>query len=363
LSEENWALKNNITVILSAPRKGEARMGDGHRKPSAALLELANGFRVSQAIHVAATLGIADLLKDGARSSDDLAAATGTHAGALYRLLRALATVGVFREESGRHFALTPLSECLRSGAPEPVGPWAVHIGEPGLWQAWGSLLDSVRTGENAFRRVHGMSTWDYYARNPTAGAIFDRAMTGHSRLQANAVLKAYDFGRFGCVLDVGGGHGTLLSAVLAKHRSLRGVLFDQPHVVAGAEPVLRAAGVADRCQVVGGDFFEALPRGGDAHMLKFILHDWEDKEATAILRNCRRALPPDGTLLVIDSEIGPPNEDALNKFRDLIMLVHPGGRERTREEWAALFAAAGFRLVGATPTESGLSVIEGVPT
>ncbi len=337
-------------------------MDKGGQRPSAALLDLVNGFRVSQAIHVAATLGIADLLKNGSRGSDELAAATGTHAGALYRLLRALASVGVFREDADRHFALTPLSECLRSDAREPVGPWAVQIGEPGFWQAWGGLLDSVRTGENAFRRVHGVSNWDYHARNPTAGAIFDRAMTAHSRLQADNVLNAYDFGRFGCVLDVGGGHGMLLSAVLAKHRSLRGILFDQPHVVASAEPVLRAAGVADRCQVVGGDFFEALPNGADAHLMKWILHDWEDSDATAILRNCRRAIAPNGRLLVVDSELSPANEGALNKFRDLTMLVVTGGRERTRKEWAALFAAGGFRLTGSTPTESGLNVIEGVP-
>ena len=337
-------------------------MDKGDQRPSAAFLDLINGFRVSQAIHVAATLGIADLLKDGPRSSDDLASATGTHADALYRLLRALASVSVFREDADRRFALTPLGECLRSDAHEPMGPWAVHIGQPGFWQAWGSLLDSVRTGENAFRRVHGVSVWDYYARNPTAGAIFDRAMTGLSRRQASAVLKTYDFEQFRCVLDVGGGHGLLLSAILAKHQSLRGVLFDQPHVVEGAEPVLRAAGVADRCQVVGGDFFEALPDGGDAHLLKFILHDWEDAQATAILRNCWHAIAPEGRLLVIDSEIAPPNEGDLGKFRDLTMLVGPGGRERTREEWTALFAAGGFRLVRATPTEAGLSIIEGVP-
>lgn len=337
-------------------------MDKGDQRASAAFLDLINGFRVSQAIHVAATLGIADLLRDGPRSSDDLAAATGTHADALYRLLRALASVSVFREDPDRRFALTPLGECLRSDAHEPMGPWAVHIGQPEVWRAWGELLDSVRTGENAFCRVHGVNTWEYYVRNPQAGAIFDRAMTGLSRRQANVVLKAGNFERFRCVVDVGGGHGLLLSAILAHHQLLRGVLFDQPHVVAGSEPVLRAAGVADRCQVVGGDFFEALPDGGDAHVLKFILHDWEDAQATAILRTCRRAIAPNGKLLVIDSEISPPNEGPLGKFRDLNMLVHPGGRERTRKEWMALFAAGGFRLVRATPTEASLSIIEGDP-
>jgi precorrin-6B methylase 2 len=332
------------------------------RRRSAALLDLVNGFRVSQAIHVAATLGIADLLKNGARSSDDLAEATGTHAGSLYRLLRALASIGVFREDADQRFALTPFSDCLQSDAPEPVGQWAVYIGQPEYWQAWGHLLDSVRTGEHAFRHAHGMNTWEYYARNPEAGAAFDRAMTSRSRRQANVVLKACDFGRFACVVDVGGGHGALLAEILAKHQAIRAVLFDQPHVVAGAEQLLRAFGVADRCQVVGGDFFEAVPSGGDAYVLKFILHDWEDEQATAILQTCRRAIAPTGRLLVIESEISPPNEGATDKFLDLTMLVHTGGRERTREEWVALFATAGFRLVSATPTEAQVSIIEGVP-
>jgi len=334
----------------------------GDESPSAKLQALASGFRVSQAIHVAATLGIADLLKDGPRSSDDLAVATGTHADALYRLLRALASVGVFREDADRRFALSSLSECLRSDAPEPVRPWAVHIGQPEVWQAWGCLLESVRTGENAFHRVHGMNTWEYYARNPEAGAIFDSAMTGNSHRQANAVLKAYDFETFRCVVDVGGGHGLLLSAILAKHRSLQGVLFDQSHVVAGAEPVLRTAGVADRCRIVEGNFFERVPGGGDAYVLKLILHDWEDDDATSILRSCRRAMTPKGKLLIIEHEIAAPNEGPRGKFVDLTMLVHPGGRERTHEQWESLFAAGGFRPPSVTRTEIGLSIIEGVP-
>jgi len=338
-------------------------MDSSDQKPSAVLLDMVNGFKVSQALHAVATIGIADLLKNGPRSSGDLAAATGTHEGSLYRLLRALASIGVLREGSDRRFALTPLGECLQSDAPEPIGPWAVFVGQPEYWQAWGHLLDSVRTGGHAFRRAHGMSTWEYYERNPEAGAAFDHAMTSRSRRQANAVLDAYDFAQFACVVDVGGGRGALLAEILAKHHSVRAVLFDQPHVVAGAERLLRAYGVADRCQVVGGNFFATVPSGGDAYVLKFILHDWEDERATAILRNCRRAIGPNGRLLVIESEISPPNEGAAGKFLDLTMLVHTGGRERTHDEWAALFATAGFRLVGATPSHAQVSIIEGVPT
>lgn len=331
-------------------------------KPSVALRRLSNGYQVSQAIHVAATLGLADLLKDGARSSDELAAATGTHAPSLYRLLRALAGVGVFREEADRRFAPTPLGECLRFDAPEPVGGWAAFIGESYHWQAWSQLLYSIQTGESAFRHVHGMDSWSYRARHPELSATFDRAMTDSSRQVAQAVLAAYDFGQFARLVDVGGGQGAFLAAVLAQCPGVQGVLFDQPHVVAGADRVLQAAGVADRCRVVGGSFFESVPDGGDGYMLKAVLHDWDDEPAVAILRSCRRAMPAQGKLLVIERSIEGPNEDPDGKFSDLNMLVSLGGRERTGHEYATLFAAADFQLAGATRTEIEISVIEATP-
>lgn len=337
-------------------------MNKNASRASTALLTLINGFQVSQAIHVAARLGIADLLTGGPRSSEDLAAATGAHAPSLYRLLRALASVGVLYEDTDRRFSLTPLGDCLRSDSRSPVGPWASYIGEPAYRLAWGQLEHSVRTGETAFRHVHGMSAYEYRARNPEAGAIFDQAMTALSRGTNEVLLDAYDFGRFRCVVDLGGGQGALLAAILAKYRSVRGVLFDQPHVVEGAEHVLKAAGVADRCRIVAGSFFEGVPNGGDAYTLKFVLHNWADEEAVAILRMCRRAIAPDGALLAIEREVGPPNEDPRVKLGDLNMLVGPGGRERTRKEFEALFAAGGFRLVGATPTQAQISIIEGVP-
>jgi O-methyltransferase/methyltransferase family protein len=330
--------------------------------PAAALLRLVNGYRVSQAIYVATALGIADLLAGGPQSSDELAAGTGSHPGAMYRLLRALAAVGVFHEASGRRFTLTPLSHCLRSDAPEPVGPTAISTMSPPMWQAWGALLHGVRTGENAFRQVHGVDVWTYRERHPEASAVFDRAMTATMRRVTAAVLAAYDFSRFGTVVDVGGGQGALLAAILRAHPTVRGVLFDQPHVVGRGEDVVRIAGVAGRCDVVGGSFFERVPDGGDAHVLRWIIHDWPDADATAILRNCRRAIGPQGRLLVIEQEIEPPNAGAPAKLADLQMLVGAGGRERTLEEYAALFAAAGFRLVGATSTRAGESIVEGIP-
>lgn len=331
-------------------------------RPSAVLMRLVNGYRVSQAIHVAAVLGIADLLKDRPCGSDEIAAAAGANPESLYRLLRALASIGVFREADDRRFALTPLGDCLRSDAPEPIGPWARFVGCPSNREAWGDLLHSVRTGETAFRHLHSMGVWEYRAQHPEDGAMFDAAMTANSRRLALSVLAAYDFGRFGRIVDVGGGQGAFLAAILIKHLATVGVLIDQPHVVAQAGPVLRGAGVADRCRIVGGDIFDAVPGGGDAYVLKVILHDWDDERAIAILRTCRRAVGPTGRLLVVDRVVGPPNEDEEGKFLDLHMLAETGGRERTRDEWASLLAQAGFHLAEVVATKGPMCVIEGTP-
>jgi hypothetical protein len=328
--------------------------------PTQALRRLVNGYQVTQAIHVAATLGIADLLRGGPRSSADLAAATETHGPSLHRVLRALAALGVLREEDDGRFSLTAIGECLRSDAAEPVGGWADYVGRPAHFQAWGALLHTVRTGENAFTSVHGTDVWEYRARHPQDGVVFDRAMTDISR-RANAhLLEAYDFGGLRLVVDVGGGHGALLAAVLAAHPALRGVVFDQPHVVAGAPEVLTAAGVADHCEVVGGSFFESVPAGGDAYLLKAILHDWEDDDAVRILRSCRAAIAEGGAVLVVERELGAANENPDAKLSDLNMMVGPGGRERTREQFAELLCAGGFALDRVVPTAVGLSVFEG---
>ena len=325
------------------------------------LWNLVNGFRVSQALYVAATLGLADLLKNGARTADELAVDAGAHPEALYRLLRALASVGVFHEEEGKRFSLTPLGDSLRSDATTPLAGWAAFIGRPYLWEAWGNLLHSVRTGENAFRHVHGTDVWDYRTRHPEESPIFDRAMTDLTRSVNASILEAFDFGRFSTITDIGGGQGALLAAILARHAGLQGVLFDQPHVVSRASDVLETAGVADRCQVIAGDFFEAVPDGADAYLLKWIIHDWEDPEAISILRTCRNAMTSDATLLLIERIVGAPNDDPATKFSDLNMLVMPGGKERTIEEYRALLASAGLRLESASGGNP-VAVIEAVP-
>jgi SAM-dependent methyltransferase len=323
------------------------------------LRQMLNGYQVSQALHVAATLGVPDLLAGGPRTRDELSTLTGTHPDALYRLLRALASVGVLREEDGRRFSSTPLGDGLRTDAPQSLAGMAESIGQPYRWQPWAELLHSVRTGENAFRHVHGMDVWEYRRLHPAEGAAFDRAMTANTRGVDEAVLAVYDFSRFGTVVDVGGGHGALLGAILAQHPAMRGVLFDQPQVAAGARVALVAAGVGERCQVVGGSFFEALPEGGDAYVMKSIIHDWEDAESIAILRRCAEVLRPGSAVLLIERDLPGPNQGMESKLSDLNMLVLPGGRERTLAEYQALFEAAGLRFVGATPTDVGVSIIE----
>jgi hypothetical protein len=330
--------------------------------PFSDLMRLVNGYQITQAIHIAARLGIADLIRDGVREVDALAAGTGTHSKSLYRVMRALSAVGVFNEAPERCFSLTPVGSCLCSDAPNPVGPWASFVGRPYVWQAWGDLLYSVQTGENAFRHVHGTDVWTYRAAHPKEGAVFDRAMTAISHSAARAVATSYDFTGFDCVADVGGGQGALLAEILVSHPELRGILFDQPHVVSRADDTLRSAGVADRCRIVTGSFFDSLPEGADAYVLKAIPHDWDDANAVSILRVCRRAAGSRGKLLIVERLIAPPNEGPETKFSDLNMLVSPGGQERTREQFAQLFAASGFRLSSVTPTGTRVHVIEGQP-
>ncbi|MDM0078219.1 methyltransferase [Variovorax sp. J2P1-59] len=328
--------------------------------PAITIRRLIDGYQVSQAIHVAATLGIADLLAKGSRTADALAADTGTHAPTLYRLLRALASVEILREGNGRTFELAPLGQQLRADTAGSMAGWAAFIGSPGYWQAWGGLLHSVRTGENAFQHVHGADVWSYRASRPEESALFDRAMTALSRQASAALLAACDFGRFRTVVDVGGGTGALLAAVLTAHPGLQGILFDQPHVVAAAGAFMQRAGVSDRARIVGGSFFDEVPEGADAYVLRSVVHDWDDVDGVRILATVRKAMAADGCVLLVERVIAPPNEGRDAKFSDLNMLVAPGGRERTREEFEALLGPAGLR-VAAVIDAGAFGVIEAV--
>jgi len=326
------------------------------------LLRLVSGFHVTQTIHAAVELGVPDLLANGERTSDELAEASGADPPTLYRLLRALASLGVLREADGRRFSLTELGQPLRADVPGSVRGWVRLTGRDYVWRSWGNLTNAVREGENSFRMLHGTDIWTWRAEHPEESAVFDEAMKSLTGGANAAILAAYDFGRFGTIVDVAGGTGALIAAVLAAHPDVRGVLFDQEHVVSGAEPILRAAGVLDRCEIVSGSFFESVPEGGDAYLLKWIIHDWEDEESVAILRTCRSAMGPDSVVLLVERHLGSPNEDAAAKLADLNMLVMPGGRERTQEEYAALFGRAGLRYVSTSLAANGQAVVEAAP-
>jgi SAM-dependent methyltransferase len=325
------------------------------------LINLTAGKWVSQAIAVAAEFGIADLLKDGPRSAADIARAANVSEDGVYRLLRALGSVGLFAETGERRFRLTPLGKRLRTDSPEAIGGYARFVGHESTWQPWGELRHSVHTGEPAFDHVFAMPIFEYYAKMPQAAAVFDAAMTSISTFESQAVVAAYDFSDVGTLVDVAGGHGLLIAAILKANRKIGGILFDLPHVTAGAPALLQSRGLVDRCQIVSGDFFESVPEGGDAYMMKHIIHDWDDERAIQILMNCHRAMRPGGKVLIVDAVIPTGNAAHFGKLLDLEMLVlTPRGRERTKLEFQNLLKRSGFRLRRVVPTETHLSVVEG---
>ncbi len=327
--------------------------------PQQQLAGMITGYWVSQAVYVAAKLGLADRLADGPRTADDLARNTGTQPRPLYRLLRALASVGVFAEDAAHRFGLTPLADCLQSNVPGSQWAMAVMAGEE-HYAAYGDLLSSVRTGRPAFETVYGQPVFDFLAEHPEQAALFDRAMVSVHGRETAAMLDAYDFSGVRVLADLGGGNGSVLTAVLGRHPALRGILFDLPGVAERARADIEAAGLAGRCQVVGGSFFESVPGGADAYLMRHIIHDWDDEHSARILRNVHRATGAGGRLLVVESVIPPGNEPAFAKLLDLTMLVIPGGQERTRAEYEALFQSGGFRLTRVVPTRADVSVIEG---
>jgi hypothetical protein len=320
-----------------------------------------SGYWVSQAIYVVAKLRIADLLAEGPRGVDELAGATGVHARSLYRVLRALASTGVFREEGSRRFALTPTAELLRSDAAESQRPLALMMGEE-QYQAYGHLLHTVRTGETAFEAVFGKPIFDYLGEHPEQAATFDAAMTAIHGRETEAMLAAYDLSAIGVLADIGGGNGSTLRGVLRRYPAMNGILFDQAHVVERARSAIAADGLAARCQTVAGSFFDSVPAGADAYLLRHIIHDWDDDKAGLILRHVHRAMGAGARLLVVESVIPADNAPSFGKLLDLTMMVSPGGLERTEDEFRVLLESAGFTLSRIVPTTAEVCVVEGVP-
>jgi len=321
--------------------------------------QMITGYWISQAIYAAAKFAIADHLKDGPKTVGELAGATSTNPDALYRLLRALASVGIFAEGDSRRFSLTPLAEPLRSDVAGSKRALALMSGDE-QFRTWTEIDYSIRTGKVAFDKVFGKPIFDYLGEHPDKARIFDAAMVGIHGRESNAILNAYDFSVFGVVADIGGGNGSQMTEILKKHSRMKGILFDLPHVIERAQERIQASGLLDRCKLVAGSFFDAVQEGADAYVLRHMIHDWDEEKCLTILRNCHRAMPPASKLLVIESVIPPGNDPFHGKFLDLVMLLIPGGKERTEAEYRTLFERAGFELTRIVPTGSEVSIIEG---
>jgi cyclopropane fatty-acyl-phospholipid synthase-like methyltransferase len=323
-------------------------------------MEWIHAYWMSRCVYVVAKLGIADLLQESPQNCDTLATLTNTNGDALYRILRALASVGIFAEVKPRYFGLTPLADNLQSNHPESVRAMAILRGEEHYYKAWGDLMYSLQTGESAFERLYGMDLFQYNDQDSTQGEIFDRAMA-ESQEENALVLEAYDFSSIDKLVDIGGGKGHLLATVLQAYPRITGILFDRPDVVERAKNSWDSA-LRNRCEFIGGSFFETIPTEADAYILKHIIQDWDDERSLAILQRCHQAMKAQDRLLVIDFVIPPGNEFYGSKFIDVNMLVMcPGGRIRTEEEFQELFQAAGFIITKIIPTESEVSIIEAV--
>ncbi|MBA2558655.1 MAG: O-methyltransferase [Propionibacteriales bacterium] len=332
---------------------------------SVQMLLLVTGKWVSQSIYVTAKLGLADLLAKEPQTAEQLAAATGVAPTPLYRCLRAAASVGVFQEHPGGIFTLTPLAETLMTDVAGSMRHAAIMFGEDFMWRPYGHIMHTVRTGQVAFNELFGVrDMFEYFKAHPDVEAVFNDAMTGLTTGSAAETAESYDFSRFGCVADIGGGHGYLLASILAQHPKVQGLLFDRPGVIEGAENVLAEARVEERVIRSGGDFFEAVPAGADAYVIKSVLHDWDDEQCLQILRNVLVALDgkPDGRVIIVESIVPELNEWDFSKLMDIEMMVNVGGRERTRTEWAALLERSGFQLTDVIPSVPPNWIIEGTP-
>jgi hypothetical protein len=325
------------------------------------LSEMIMGMGITQMIYAVAKLGIADLLKDDAKNYLELAKSTQTHAPSLYRILRSLASIGIFAEVNDGHFQLTPLAEYLRSDIPNSMQGLAIWMGSDNFrWQTWDKILYSLKTGKPAFDFVHQMPIFEYFEKNPEAGDIFNQAMSSTSAIYNRAIVADYDFSSIKTLVDIGGGQGFFLTGILQANPDLKGIVYDLPHVVTKATKEIEALKLNQRCTIASGSFLKFVPSGGDAYIMKLVLHDWDDLKAIQILKNCHAAMGENSRLLIVENVVSSGNQPSHGKLTDIeMLLMTSGGRERTKDEFAQLFAAAGFQLTKITPTSCPLSVIE----
>ncbi len=329
--------------------------------PHAQVIQMATAYWVSKVVYAAAKLDLADRLADGAKTAEELAGPTETHAPTLHRLMRTLASLGILTEKEEARFALTPLGETLKTGAPGSARASVLTMGAPMFVNSFENIMHSLKTGETGFEAAHGMPVFDYLAQHPEEASMFSETMVGFHGGETPAVAAAYDFSQFETIVDVGGATGNMLSAILTQHAGPRGVLFDMPHVAADAPAFLEERGVADRISIETGSFFESVPAGGDAYILSHIIHDWTEQQCLTILGNVRRAMAPDGKLLIVEFVLPEGDTPHLGKIADMVMLVIPGGQERTADEYDVLLKKAGFRMTRVIPTESPVSIVEAV--
>jgi SAM-dependent methyltransferase len=340
---------------MESTAQPEAQIGP---PPQAVIMHLSMGAMITQAIFVATKLGVADILAGDEKHIDEIASVAGAHSPSLYRILRSLASLGVFAETTPRKFMNTPVSEVLRSGIPGSMRDSMIFMGEPWHYNVWANMLHSAKTGGTAWKETHGEEVFEWFAHEPEASAIFNGCMSELSAGAAPAIVAAYDFSGFDTIVDIAGGHGFLLSQILKANPNLKGILFDLEHVIAGSEEMLRLHGVADRVRTTSGDFFVEVP-SADAYIMKHIIHDWDDERAIKIMQTIHRAMKDGGKLLLSEMVIPEGNGPHPGKMLDLEMLTSAGGIERTEAEYANLFERSGFRLDRIVPTTSPHSVIE----
>jgi hypothetical protein len=327
--------------------------------PHAQLVQIATAHWGSQILYVAAKLNLADHLAHGPKSAQELAGPTATHAPSLYRLMRTLASLGILTEDATHRFAVTPLGDALKTGAPGAARATILTVANETWVQGFGQLLYSVQTGKSGFEKMLGMPIFDWLAKNPEEASLFSETMVGIHGGEPPAIAAAYDFSGFKTIVDVGGATGNLLTTIVGSYPGTRGILYDLPHIVRDAPALIQARGLTDRITIQGGSFFERVPVGGDAYFLSHIIHDWSEEQCLTILGNCRRAMSPNSRLLIIEMVLPAGDTPHPGKMLDMMMLVGPGGQERTDQEYSALLAKAGLRLTRIVPTESPVSVVE----
>jgi len=326
------------------------------------ILQVIINFWSSRAVYVFTKLGIPDLLNSGPKTAEELAAATKMHAPSLYRVLRALASIGFVSATADGRFAQTPVSEILVTDAPGSLRWFTMSELGQEHYPAWGNLMHSVKNGEIAFDNFFGADIWKYFEQNTEDAAVFNNSMSGVTAATNEEILALYDFSPFRTVVDVGGGHGGLITSILKANPELKGILLDAPQVIEGAHAKIEAAGLADRCETVGGDFFKSVPAGGDAYIMKWIIHDWNDERAITILKNCHNQMSQNGKVIIVDCVVPETSEPDFSKFFDLNMMVMTGGKERTEKEFVQILGAAGLKLLRVIPTKVPASIVEAEP-